>query len=426
MSKKSGSKEVSLSETTLSDRELKFWVTRQVDRKHCWIVVARLGEIISHEGVSVVGGELTLTQDTLEYVYIAEIHEESLLAVVQDNLSYYIIRNKKTDKTGAGTVSSRIVVCKSFREALLGLNSTEQKRLNIRKVPASAFTEPQQKCLEGVIGIDFIGKSIEEQTNLWKKFVRQQTTDTMDLSGFLLISQEIMATAKPNKGVSKLIFYQNNKLTNFEWLSVVLPNLKTISIWYGNMLQNEHLATLPVSLQELELHHCYQLTGRCLLHLLIPKMSSLSKLVLDNPIMHCQENTFTTVITPAEWSTLRNPGLTLLMLNSDGLTPDFTYYILASCPMLQRFIVADLVVDKLFKQTISGYDKEEIIFQSFMNVNKGFKRSREVKFTDLLKDKFEANQFSESMLKIIGSKTSKLQNDVTQLEAARKASESLK
>lgn len=415
MSKK---KESLVAESTLPDRELKFWITRQVERQHCWVVVARLGDMISHESTKIIGADkLALTQANLEYVYLADFHEGNLLTLVQDNQYYYVIRNKRDkDNAEQPQIESEITVCSTFRKALACLTSTEQKRLNIRRVSPSPFTEPQRKMLSGVISLDFVCKSTDEQKDLWRKFVKQQT-ETMDLSGFQLICPEILTSAKPNKSVTGLILYQNNKITNFEWLTSVLPNLKTLSIWYANMLQNEDLSSLPSSLQELEFHHCYQLTGRCLITLLSPKMNGLNKLVLDNPVMHCQENTFTTVITPNEWATLKNPALELLMLNSDGLTPDFAYYIIKCCPSLKRFVVADLVVDKLYKQTVSGYDKEEVVFQSFMNLKKGFKRAREIRFTDLLKDKYDANQFSDSMLKIIKSKTPKLQEDADKLQS---------
>ena len=65
----------------LTERQLKYWMTKNCPRNHCWIIVARIGEIVSHPDRHVIEGnivsEINLNQDTFRYVYFAEFNDST-------------------------------------------------------------------------------------------------------------------------------------------------------------------------------------------------------------------------------------------------------------------------------------------------------------------------------------------------------------
>lgn len=389
-----------------TDREFQFWMTRHINREHCWIVVARIGEMLSHEGRKIFRGgkempaeyELELKQDTLDYVYIADMSNESMLIFVTDKGgSYYVIRNTFDTKTK--NVNSTIHVASSFREGLSLFTKAELKRYGIKTTPK--LTTKDIEALEGVVCIDLVHKTPQEQKELWRKFVRS-ADEKLDLSGFQTIDSEILSSAKTNKNVDTLILYQNSRITTFEWVTKILPNVKTVAIWLSNTFDNDAVKNLVDNvplIQEFEIHHCYAVTGRCLLDLL--RLKLLNKLMIDNSTLKCQENTFGTVIKDDEWKTLRCDSLILALINSDNFTPDFGDYLLKACPNLSRIVVSDRVLEKLHQSTLSGHEKDEVIFQSFQDKGRGFKRFKTVKFINLIRNKVDSKPFSDSMLKII-------------------------
>ena len=401
----------------LTERQLKYWMTKNCPRNHCWIIVARIGEIVSHperqcyfEGNLV--PEINLNQNTFQYVYFAEFNEsKSLLTLVQDDKFYYVIRNQNSEDTvdrkdsqddgiNANTTASKseINVFKTFMEAVNnGLTNTERKKFGIKNAELS---KTEQKALTGIVSIDFINKTSSQQKHLWCDFVGQQTNSILDLSGFFILDPEDMST-RPNENVDTLILYQNNKITNFEWFKH-FPKLKNISIWFCNTLQDHHIDGLVDNAQHvtsIQLHHCYQVSGRCLKP--FSKLALLNELFIDNPQMSCQPDTYRTVLSRDEWKEMSNDSLQTLFINSDNLTVDFTYYITKTFNVLKRIVVSHYLLDKLHKSTVDGFENEQLIFQSCLNYKAGFKRLKEVKFMNLLKDKVRSDPYSDSMLKII-------------------------
>ena len=74
----------------LNEREYKYWITKNCDRRNCWIVVARLGDMINHvetkvyhEDTEIPREELTLVHEGLEYVYLVDFSQDRLIALVQ-------------------------------------------------------------------------------------------------------------------------------------------------------------------------------------------------------------------------------------------------------------------------------------------------------------------------------------------------------
>ena len=133
-------------------------------------------------------------------------------------------------------------------------------------------------------------------------------------------------------------------------------------------------------------------------------MPMLNEIILDNPSMSCQPNTFKTVLSEEEWSEMSNDSVEVILINSNNMTVDFAYYLTQSFHSLGRLVITQYLIEKMHKSTTSGYDDDELIFQAFQNVNNGFKRRKTVKFFNLLRDKINKNLYSDSMLKIMKSK----------------------
>ena len=414
----------------LSDREYKYWITRNCARAHSWVVVARFGEIISHDNKTLIdcqrrAVDWQLDTNKLDYVYAADLTPKSLLSVIESDNKYYLIKNinntdtgtekdaASTEKTDAGTKAaedvrtdygtkpfeSTICVGSSLDEIVSFMNAADRKRLKIKKRTYVALSTKEKKELKGVVNIDFIGKSIIEQKRLWETFFTGCTDGILDLSGFYLLDPRIMRGVTQNTHIITVILYQNNKITNFEWLTRI-PKLKTLSIWYSNMLENEHLEKLILyapHIQELELHHCYMLDGKILLPL--SKLRLLSKLMFDNRAMIFQKNSFYTVLSVKEWEQIDNSGLELLLIDSENLTPDVTQQILLRFKKINHLIVSETVTKALYDNTLSGYETDKIIIQSKDNPKHAFIRYRTLKFLDLLCNRMEMNAYSDSMMK---------------------------
>jgi len=405
------------------DRELQYWITKHINRELCWVTIARIGEMISHEKREIYNGNtlaldtdsvMDLSQDTLEYVYISDIDSAKIFVFVTSTSGkYYIIRNTRTitkikkEQDGkeveenVAELTSKIYVANSFSNAIKLFTSKELKKYGLK---SPKFTQKDNIALNGIVCVDFIHKTIEEQKALWKKYLLT-VNEVLDLSGFQMLTHEIVASSKVNKSVHTLILYQNTKMLEFEWIKTIIPNVKTVAVWLSNTFDNNVVANLVDNvplLNEFEIHQCYNLDSRVLIDIL--KLKLLDKLIIDNITLKCQESIHNTLITDEEWKTIFCDSLTFILINSDNFTVDFTDYLLKACPNIKRMIVSDGLIKKLHESTLDGISTETLIFQSFKNKEYGFKRCKTVKFFNLIKSKANKQPFSDSMLKIIEAK----------------------
>jgi hypothetical protein len=104
-----------------------------------------------------------------------------------------------------------------------------------------------------------------------------------------------------------------------------------------------------------------------------------------------------TVITDEEWSTINNTTLEVLLIDSLNLTLDFIDMTLKYFKRIEHFIMNDEILAKLEKNSINGHLTETVSFHSITDVHKGFKRCRDIKIYDLIRNKC-GNMFSDSML----------------------------
>lgn len=394
---------------------MQYWLSKNTTRDQCWIVIARIGEIINHKDCTItengkaVSSLSTLSQETLEYVFFAEIikraDSQKLVTYVCDTSGkYYLIKNVMS----ADGIVSNIFICDKFQDGLKLLTGEERKQLGIKKTPV--LNEKQKTALKGTVCVDFICKAVDEKITLWAQFTNA-ANDTLDLSGFQNIDPVIVDSTPVNTNIKTLVLYQNPKIVDFKWASRAFPNIKSLSVWVSNTLDNQSIKNIVIDLPnlvEFEAHQCYALTGRCLIDLLsLPK---LHKLAIANPTFICQENAYATVITTEEWKNIHNDQLTILLIDTDNITADFACYLCEACPNLDRLIVSDHAIKRLYESTASGFDREELIFQSAQNLKKGFKRNKTVKFMNLVRNKANSQPFSDSMRKIIDEKNTNSTN----------------
>ena len=429
-------------QSTLTDREYKYWLTKNCSRTQCWIAIARIDDILSHrhlelyhnsEPVPIIVDTVVLDRllanapesevdeikrkcqldankkalgfNKLTYVYTVQLDENRFSALLSDNTRYYCIDNVLTDTQD---YKSSIYIVDSLDKICQNIPARLRSRLKLVKPQKAKLSRRDVEALKQIVSVDFIGRNDKQQQFLWNKFVIQAADSDkkiLDLSGLLMISDKNLDLPTLSESVrdqiETIVLYQNSKIQSFDWLSQFL-NVKTLSIWYFNMLNDDDIHRITETtpkLESLELHSCFNVTGRCLIP--ISKLNLLNRLMLDNPRMSCQENTYTTVIGPKEWEKLSNSSLELLMINSDNVTLDFVSYLLTCFQGITRLVCGLIVLNKIKPNMSNGYERESVVFQAFENPKMGFKLHKTVRFINLLKDQYDDEPFSKSMLEVI-------------------------
>jgi len=401
----------------ITEREYKHWITRNCDRRNCWLVVAKLGDMISHIDTTVKGPDhtlvahedLPLTHDTLEYVYFVNFTEHRLITLVQDKQFYYLIDNteyiRKEEDGEIMDHRSEIMYDTSIQNLIRRMTGSVRKKVGLKHIDKVKLSQTERKQLDGVVPVDFIAKPHPVQVKLFRDYVKQDTR-RVDLSGLYILEPKVIEDAaiwgKKDYEHEEVVLYQNNRFHKFGWLKH-FPKIKTLTLWYLNQVQDEDIELMVESaphLNTLEFHYCFQLTGRCIIP--VSGLLSLDKFILNNEKCGLQELTYETVITDTEWAAISNTSLTLVLIDSQNLTLDFIDLFLKSFKTVEHFIMNELVLDKLQKNSVDGCkDREEpVTFHSVKDTKVGFKRYRDVKIYDQVRNK-TGNVFSDAMLQKI-------------------------
>jgi hypothetical protein len=363
--------------------------------------MARLGEMISHPGTTVYqtdcsACELGLRQDNLQYVYFAHFDNNRVTTLVQDDTTYYLIDNEQLEEPQG--IRSVIYCGSSLSKVLENVTGARKKAIGLKPRDKAKLSAKQQRALKGVTYIDFINVPKATQKTLWAQYIAQHTDSRLDLSGFTMLEPDILETLPLH--YRELVLYQNNKINSFTWLRR-FTGLKTLSIWFNNSIQDADISTIREAtplLEVFEAHSCMSLTGRILLPL--STMPMLNKLVINNTGCLWQEKSYETVISDQEWETLNNANLQILLIDSYNLTLDVIAFILRGFKALQNFIMCPQILEKLEKNSGSGYLDEVVMFHSAENLQQCFSRRRDIRVFDLVRNKC-GNTFSDSMLQKI-------------------------
>lgn len=405
----------------ISEREYKHWITRNCDRRNSWIVVSKLGEMLVHKDTTVYGpdgsvvDELPLTHDKLEYVYLVDFAPDKLITLIQDKDYYYLLENTeytttKSKDEGEGTEEvkdyrSIIMYDTSLVNLVKRMSGSMRKKVGLKPIEKIKLKQSERRQLEGVVPVDFICKPHAVQVKLFRDYANQDKK-RLDLSGLFILEPQVVTDAavwgKKDFTHEEVVLYQNNRFHKFGWLKH-FPNVETLTLWYINQVQNEDIDLLVESapkLKVLEFHYCFQLNGRVVIP--VSKLAHIDKFILNYEQCELQEKAYETVITDKEWAQISNTSLDVVLIDSYNLTLDFIDLFLKSFTSLKHFIMNDIILGKLEKNSVSGCkDREEpVTFHSVKDTKVGFKRYRDVKVYDQVRSKC-GNTFSDAMLKRI-------------------------
>ena len=484
----------------LSERELKYWLTRNSARGNCWAIYTEIENMTGHENAQVTlpsgistGRSLGfISRADLKYVYTGYMTNTELIAIVQDRKGYYYLINTKrgpknvkadsgdapdapdtpdaevdestssesqNDTTvdsdtkkgegegegeGEGDVavstdvdvavedgieeeenkvaekkapvewvikSSRIIISKSLVPLIdKNLSKSQRREIGVVKTQKMTLKKEDRQRLGRVLGFDFADcDTPDELLELMRKSLREiaalptpEERRILDFSGNFSVTPEILVRLKSQETthIEEIVLYQNIRLAKWGWLAR-FPCVVNISLWYLYQLKDDNLKTICKALPRLEslnVHHCYQISNRCMIPIL--QLPRLDRVCMDSKVLICQKNAYQGVVTAKEWENLYCPTLKYLMINSDNLTQDTIDYYLKSCPNLSRFIMNALVLKRLRKDVREGFGPETITFQAAEDYRLGFTVKRDVRIENLLKDRYEP-AYSDSMLRII-------------------------
>lgn len=390
-------------------REYKYWITRNCDRKYCWLVASRLDDMLSHKDTTITGPsgpvpreELQLSQATLEYVYFVDFSSDHIVTLVQDRTYFYLIDNTEITVTEGRESSkdyrSNIRFHSSLPLLVSGMTGGLRKRLGLKTPDKIKLRSVESKALDGVVPIDFIGQEHATQVDLFRRYADQNKA-TLDLSGMLLLSPQVIIDCGRLFPHQQVILYQNKHFSTTldGWLRC-FPKASTLSMWYID-IRNSHII-IPVNISTLEFHNCMEIDIRVLTKL--AGLTTLKRLILNYEKMPVQECSYETLISDAEWGAINNTTLETILVDSKCLTMDVIDFILKGFRKLEHFLMDGEVLAKLQQNSRDGCkDREPVItFHSALDTTQGFTRRRDVKVYDLLRNKYGA-AFSDSMLRVI-------------------------
>lgn len=290
---------------------------------------------------------------------------------------------------------TQLKVCTTKKERkAIGLRDNEWSIDKLKKV--------QRVELMRLSYMDFIHiKSEDEYINVLNQYI-DQCGETLNLTHNYSITPNLLSKVRKHDEVKQLIIYQNFQLDNFQWLKN-FPNIKLINLFYAHQIEQKHFEQIVDILPNIEvfnIHFCTRINLRILIPLM--KLRHLEKIAIDDPQFWCQRGIHELFILPDEWKGIYCPSLQKIAINSYNLTMDVIDYLLTSCPNITQFIVDEKVMKLVSENIESGYEKDDIlVFNSWQNPNKGFQIHKKVSFKNLLKDTYNTQMFSESMLKKI-------------------------
>jgi hypothetical protein len=132
------------------------------------------------------------------------------------------------------------------------------------------------------------------------------------------------------------------------------------------------------------------------------KLRELECITINDPEFWCQKGRYELFILPEEWKGLDCPSLQQISINSTNLTLDIIDYLINACSDLHQITVDDEILKQVSENIVEGHQTDnQLIFNSWKTPNKGISVPQRVSFTHLIKDTYDSQMFSDSMLKKI-------------------------
>jgi hypothetical protein len=308
------------------------------------------------------------------------------------------------------SVASEVTRLCNLGEICQILSAKELKLIGLRRKDflKSDLKKVQRDELSRTCFLDFVGLQDDgdvKYLTILKRFVASasQTNGQLNFThNYTLRAKYLsMLNMAETKNVTSLSINQNFLIDDYAWLAK-FPTVRALSFWYNHRLDLplvQQICQMMPQLEVINFHGCCCINLRILLPLL--KLRNLVKIAVDDPMFWCQKGIHELFILPEEWKTLHSDSLEKIAINSDNLTLDVIDYIIGVCPKLQQFIISDKLLPMISRNATSGYQPNIVSFHSWDSPNKGLQFHRNIRFKGMFKDTYNAQMFSESMLRQI-------------------------
>jgi hypothetical protein len=401
----------------------KAWLNYNCTQGNNWIISYKFDEIIAHEGRRVykISGDravqipettLALTAKDLSHIYFTYMTEEVLITLVETyDGQLYLIHNRVT----ISEAPDELVQLPQVQLPVVhSVDSNIYKLTNISQIK-HCLTKKERT----VIGVKNLGQLKENQKNdlgfmsfinvsETQKYVQQlnqyigRSGETLNLIHNYSVTPDKLSQVDIQPNIKQLILYQNFQINDFEWLQK-FPNIKLLNLFYNHQLEQKHIEQITRVLPTLEvvnIHFCSRINVRILIPLL--KLRNLTRLAIEDPQFWCQKSIHELFIAPHEWENIFCPSISKVAINSCNLTMDVIDYLLKACPNITQMTVEENVLKLLSENMEGGLEKNDpLVVNSWQNPNKGFQIQKKIMFKNLLKNTYNSEMFSESMLKKI-------------------------
>lgn len=382
----------------MEERKYLYWCVKTGKKCDPVFILEHITDMTSHTNTIVngcIGGDVpTLNREDIKYVYNSCMSDDRITALLCDSKYYYVIDNSKT---GEDEVSSRLWYHHDVVELLNLVPNSVLKVMDIKL--GKKMSLQQENALSKVQPFDFARASHDEQVKLWKQLITERD-ESLDLSGLTFLNPRVIIEAGVKPTHRTLIINQNlNLCSSINWI-FYFSNLNTLTIWNSDIKDEalNGIAKFGYGLITLEFHACPNISGRIIPHVM--KLPILENLIIDNTtaIFHPEKSLLCSCLTDEEWDTVQpNTSIRQIVINSANLTRDFIKPFIARLKGLEHFVMHDIVMRQLEKNSASGYEEQKIVFHSQDNLQTGFSRQANVKIYGLVRDKC-GPMFSQSML----------------------------
>jgi hypothetical protein len=354
------------------------------------------------------------SEDAILYVYAIHLDGRELLSVFQtkDKL-YHLLHNNRVEPQNEGDpdVESTYTHFNNLGQLWEKLTKSQRERLRIPRKNKPEFKTNSKKLSElpdpKIFQYldDFENASIVPYPELLPT-----TQYELNLENNPFVTSHILKEYSPPEDhpISKLTLTNCVKIEDFQWCHASwaqdnLEHLILVSMYGNSKVTPYHLKYLVDHLPKLKrisFHRCGVINLTALLGLLGTPACNLESIILDNPTMLCQGNSYSGVISEEQWLQLKNTSLKSLYINSNNVSVDIIDFIRKSCKNLTNMMLCKEVYDRV-KQNMAppdnGDESEEKI--TYYNLDEQVKMSlpRNFKLNNLLKNKFQS-PFSSAML----------------------------
>jgi hypothetical protein len=422
-------------------QSLKAWLNYNCCQGNNWVVIYKFDEIVNHsqrqmyqvtasQEIVVDAQECHLTVADLSHIYFTHMTDTLLISLIEtyDGRLYLIHNNvliteseptvqtvpevvtRVDDIVGLpqiGSVESKIYHLNSVLDLKPCLSGKERKAIGLRNqvwLPSHPSNMKLKVLKHGELSfMSFINIRDSAQYLQTLDQYLVQSGETLNLQHNYSITPAILCQLKRQyPTIKQLVLYQNFQINDFQWL-INFPNIKLINLFYNHQIEQqqiEQITRLLPNLEAVNIHFCTRINLRILIPIL--KLRNLSRLAIEDPQFWCQKGVHELFIVPQEWKGIDCPTLEKLAINSSNLTLDVIDYLIDACSNLQQIIVDEKVLDDVSKNIVNGFDKDKtIVFNSWQNPAKGFQSRKKLTFNNMLKDTYNHQLFSDSMMKKI-------------------------